>query len=155
MTQQEFENLFEQPVTPAEFDVINSMYMQRENESKQAFVARLKKMDLPNLLGEFAVIFKAVNKEKDDATAEQVAVGIKLDRTEVLLKKTEQELTELQQRHHDFVSVVAVSAHNYDTDAIYKACAKEMGVKQYYRTLQAADCTPTKTDLNIFVETLN
>ena len=67
MTQQEFENLFEQTVTPEEFEVINSMYMQNENESKQDFVARLKKITLPLLLSEFAQIFKVVNKEKDNA----------------------------------------------------------------------------------------
>ena len=152
MTQQEFENLFEQTVTPEEFEVINCMYMQNENESKQDFVARFKKMNLRILLAEFAQIFKVVNKEKDDATAEQVAVGIKLDKTEGLLKKTEQELTELQQRHHDFVSTVAVSAHAYDDDSICRACANELGSKQYFRTLQAAGCSPIKVDLDIIAE---
>ena len=50
MTQKEFENLFEQTVTPEEFEVINCMYMQDENESKKDFVARLKFMSKPSLL---------------------------------------------------------------------------------------------------------
>ena len=180
MTQQEFESLYGKKVIEVEFNLINCIYMLYDNETKQDFVARFKKMSKEELLADVAAILEArqqiidhFKKEKEDAVArameaERRASKVSDKDLEELREWHQREkelegtidglnhmLADAEQNHHDFVSVVAVSAHNYDTDAINKACAKEMGVKQYYRTLQAADCTPTKTDLNIFVETLN
>ena len=170
MTKQEFENLFGNTVTPVEFDVINSMYMQNENESKQAFVERLKKMNPRMFLAEFAVIFKAEVAKKEEATArameaERRAAKVSDKDLEDLREWRQREkellrtndclnnmLAEANQKHHDLVSTIAVSAHSYDNESICKACASEMGVKEYYRTLQAAGCMPNKADLDIFVE---
>lgn len=161
MTHQEFENLFGQPVTPAEFDVINCMYMQRENESKQAFVARLKKMDLPNLLGEFAVIFKAEVAKKEDATARAMEAERRAARMADDLEENgnmnnhlDQELAELKQNHHDFAAMVAVETHQYDKTATISACIETLGLAGYYRALLNAGCVPTQDDLKLIIEAL-
>ena len=157
MTQQEFENLFEQTVTPEEFEVINCMYLQNENESKQDFVARLKKITLPNLLAEFAKIFKQVQNEKNDAVARAMEAERRAARTDEkvnMIYHLNQELAELKQKHHDFAAMVAVEAHQYDKTAAISACIETLGLAGYYKTLLNAGCVPTQDDLKLFIEAL-
>lgn len=161
MTQQEFENLFEQTVTPEEFEVINCMYLQNENESKQVFVARLKKITLPNLLAEFAKIFKQMQNEKNDAVARAMDAERRaarmvddLDEKENVNDHLNQELAELKQKHHDFAAMVAVETHQYDKTATVAACVETLGLAGYYKTLLNAGCVPTQDDLKLAIEAL-
>ena len=50
MTKQEFETLYGKTVGENEFEVINAMYMLDDNETKQQFVARYKKMGKDELM---------------------------------------------------------------------------------------------------------
>lgn len=163
MTKEEFENLYGKKVQVGEFEVINAMYMLDENETKQQFVERFKKMNAAVMLANFADVLSnlrerhaeelAAMSDKDSKTLNEIRQHEK--DLEGTVDRLNHMLAEANRKHNEFASTIAVSAHSYDNESICKACVAELGVKQYYRTLQAYDCTPNKADLDIFVEATN
>lgn len=62
MLKHEFEALYGKEVGENEFEIINALYMLNDNETKQEFVTRYKKMSKEDLISEF-VVLKQRSKE--------------------------------------------------------------------------------------------
>lgn len=56
MLKHEFEALYGKEVGVNEFEIINALYMLNDNETKQEFVTRYKKMSKEDLISEFVVL---------------------------------------------------------------------------------------------------
>jgi len=147
MTQQEFETLYGKTVAEKEFEIINAMYMLDENETKQDFVARYKKMGKDELMSAFIAVTARSNRHTEAVTARAMEA-------EHDCKKRDQKIAELEQELHDFLQMSAVYLHSYQTDVLTEAIREKMGTLNYYKELLAAGCTPTKTDLEAFVKAL-
>ena len=147
MTQQEFETLYGKTVAEKEFEIINAMYMLDENETKQDFVARYKKMGKDELMSAFIAVTARSNRHTEAVTAR--AMEAERD-----CKKRDQKIADLEQELHDFLQMSAVYLHSYQTDVLTEAIREKMGTLNYYKELLAAGCTPTKTDLEAFVKAL-
>lgn len=147
MTQQEFETLYGKTVAEKEFEIINAMYMLDENETKQDFVARYKKMGKDELMSAFIAVTARSNRHTEAVTARAMEA-------EREVKKRDQKIADLEQELHDFLQMSAVYLHSYQTDVLTEAIREKMGTLNYYKELLAAGCTPTKTDLEAFVKAL-
>lgn len=160
MTQQEFESLYGRKVSVSEFEVINAIYMLDENETKQQFVERFKKMNAAVILANFADVLSNLREQH----AEELAAMSDRDcKTLNEIRQHEKELegtvdrlnhilAEANQKHHDFVATVAVGTHSYDDASICRACFEEMGAANYFRTLKDNDCCPNRDDLDLIIE---
>ena len=71
MTQQEFETLYGKKVGENEFEVINAMYMLDDNETKQQFVARYKKMGKDELMDAY-IRLNSNSKKYTDGLNKQI-----------------------------------------------------------------------------------
>lgn len=147
MTQQEFETLYGKTVAEKEFEIINAMYMLDENETKQDFVVRYKKMGKDELMSAFIAVTARSNRHTEAVTARAMEA-------EREVKKRDQKVADLEQELHDFLQMSAVYLHSYQTDVLTEAIREKMGTLNYYKELLAAGCTPTKTDLEAFVKAL-
>lgn len=160
MTQQEFESLYGRKVSVSEFEVINAMYMLDENETKQQFIERFKKMNAAVMLANFSDVLSNLRErhaEELDAMSRRDCKTLnEIQQHEKDLEGTVDQLNhmlaEANQKHHDFVASVAVSTHDFDNTAICKACYDELGSAVYFRTLKANDCCPNRYDLELFIE---
>lgn len=56
MLQHEFETLYGKKVGENEFEIINALYMLNDNETKQEFVTRYKKMSKDDLMSAFIAL---------------------------------------------------------------------------------------------------
>lgn len=128
MLQYEFETLYGKEVGENEFEIINALYMLNNNETKQEFVTRYKKMGKDELMSAFI----ALNQRSKEYCNKQTA-----------------RVKELEKKHREFVAMIASYAHQYDTELI---C--EVGTLAYYKALLEAGCEPTKADLEMFVRVM-
>lgn len=158
MTQQEFETLYGKTVAEKEFEIINAMYMLDENETKQDFVARYKKMGKDELMSAFIAVTARSNRHTEAVTARAMEAEREVkkiaERDAAVLKERDQKIADLEQELHDFLQMSAVYLHSYQTDVLTEAIREKMGTLNYYKELLAAGCTPTKTDLEAFVKAL-
>ena len=69
MLQQEFETLYGKEVGENEFEIINALYMLNNNETKQDFVARYKKMDRDELMSAFVALNQGSKEYSNKQTA--------------------------------------------------------------------------------------
>lgn len=147
MTQQEFETLYGKKVGENEFEVINAMYMLDDNETKQQFVARYKKMGKDELMDAY-IRLNSNSKKYTDGLNKQIK-GL-AERAAV----AEQMVAELKQDMHELLQMSVVYLHSYKTDLMLDVVREKMGVLNYYKELLAAGCTPTKADLEMFIKEL-
>lgn len=147
MTQQEFETLYGKKVGENEFEVINAMYMLDDNETKQEFVARYKKMGKDELMDAY-IRLNSNSKKYTDGLNKQIK--------ELAGRATvaEQMVAELEQEQHEFLQMSVVYLHSYKTDLLLDVVREKMGALDYYKELLAAGCTPTKADLEMFIKEL-
>lgn len=71
MLQHEFETLYGKKVGKNEFEIINALYMLNDNETKQEFVTRYKKMSKEDLISEF-VVLKQRRKDYEDGQDDRI-----------------------------------------------------------------------------------
>ncbi|MBQ6069963.1 MAG: hypothetical protein IJK84_10715 [Bacteroidales bacterium] len=147
MTQQEFETLYGKKVGENEFEIINAMYMLDDNETKQEFVARYKKMGKDELMDAFIRINDGSKKYTDGLNKQIKGLA---ERATV----AEQIVTELKQDMHELLQMSVVYLHSYKTDLMLDVVREKMGTLNYYKELLAAGCTPTKADLEMFIKEL-
>lgn len=147
MLKHEFEALYGKEVGENEFEVINGLYMLNDDETKQDFVIRYKKMSKDDLMSAFI----ALNQRSKEYSNKQTARARELERDEEELRK---DYTELEKKHREFVEMIASYAHQHDAELICEVCAEDLGTLAYYKALLAAGCEPTKADLEMFVRVM-
>lgn len=158
MTQQEFEKLTGLQVSFEEYEVANAMYMSHPNMDKQVFCKKFMEMGLVDYMKSRAEYTTKLRKEKEDATARAMDAereNIKIaESNAAALKERDQKIADLEQELHDFIQMTAVYLHSYQTDLLLDVVREKMGTLDYYKELQAAGCTPTKADLEMFIKAM-
>ena len=69
MLQHEFETLYGKEVGANEFEIINALYMLNNNETKQEFVTRYKKMSKDDLMSAFIALNQRSKEYNNKQTA--------------------------------------------------------------------------------------
>lgn len=93
MTKEEFEKMTDVVLTDNEFEMVNSIYMLSENETKQEFALRFAKINKVELLSDCAqVLLKYRKKDEQQRSEIRVLRGVLMD-IAVYLRKGEVEKT--------------------------------------------------------------
>ena len=162
MLQHEFEALYGKEVGADEFEVINGLYMLNNDETKEQFVARYKKMSKADLMRDVVAANQKskeydrnLRKEKEGAVARAMQAERESERLRQELKKYEAMGNEYN-KVYDLAKSVAIQCHSFDGDSaipfIEGECCRALGAKEYFTTIRDAGCEPSRNDLDMMIK---
>lgn len=162
MLQDEFETLYGKKVGEDEFEVINALYMLDNNETKQEFVARYKKMGKDELMSAFVASNQRSKEYSENLRKEKEEAVARAMRAERENERLRNELRKYESMDNDFnktyvlAKVIAVQCHSFDENHIIPfiegECCRALGPKEYFTTIRDAGCEPSRNDLDMMIK---
>lgn len=124
MLRHEFETLYGKEVGENEFEIINALYMLNDNETKQEFVTRYKKMSKDDLMSAFIALNQRSKEYSNKQTARvkelekvlfEISEDAQLSHEEVIRQKVRQTLGHFAVINHLWKKDIPLQNDDIDT----------------------------------------